>query len=39
MTKERNIKTENTFSVLEEQNTETLCEEEELPKIVKIDKE
>ena len=37
MTKERNIKTENTFSVLQEEVTEALCEEEEPSQIVKID--
>ena len=31
MTKERNIKTENTFSVLQEENTEPLRKEEEPP--------
>ena len=38
MTKERNTKTENTFSVLQE-NTEPLRKEEEPPQIVKIDKD
>ena len=31
MTKQRNIKTENTFSVLQEEDTEQLREEEKLP--------
>ena len=39
MTKERNIKTENTFSALQEEDTEPLLEEEEPPQIVKIDKD
>ena len=38
MTKERNIKTENTFSVLQEKDTEKLREEEEPLKIFKINK-
>ena len=39
MTKERNIKTENTLSILQEEDTEPLLEEEEPPSIVKIDKD
>ena len=39
MTKKRNIKTENTFSILLEKNTESLREEEKPPQIVKIDKD
>ena len=39
ITKERNIKTENTFSVLKEEVTEPLQEEEETPQIVKTDKD
>ena len=39
MTKERTIKTESTFSVLQEEDTESLREEEEPPQIVKIDKD
>ena len=38
MTKEINIKSENTFSVLQEEDTEPLQEEEKPPQIVKIDK-
>ena len=37
MIKERNIKTENTFSTLQEEDTESLGEEKEPPQIVKID--
>ena len=36
---ERNIKTKNTFSVLEKEDTEPLWEEEEPLQIVKIDKD
>ena len=39
MTKERKIKTENTFTVLQKENTEPLQEEKEPPKIIKIDKD
>ena len=39
MTKERNIKTENSFSILHEENTEILEEEEEPPQIVKKGKD
>ena len=39
MTNERNIKTENTFSIILEEDTQPLQEDEELPSIVKIDKE
>ena len=39
MTEERNIKTGNTFSVLQEDDQEPILEEEELPLITKIDKE
>ena len=37
--KERNIKTVNTFSVLQEEDAEPLQKEEESPKIVKTDKD
>ena len=33
MTKERNIKAENTFSVLQEEDTEPIREEENQPKL------
>ena len=36
ITKKRKINTENTFSVLQEEDTESLWEKEEPPKIVKI---
>ena len=39
MTEERNLKTGNTFSVLQEEEQEPILEEEELPPIIKIDKE
>ena len=39
ITKERNINTENIFSVLQEKDTEPLQEEEEPPQIFKIDKD
>ena len=39
MTKERNIKTENAFSVLHKKDTEPLQREEEPPQIVKIDED
>ena len=39
MTKKRKIKTENTFSVLQKDNTESLREVEESLQIVKIDKD
>ena len=39
MTKERSIKTENIFSILQEEVTKPLPEEEELPQIVKRDKD
>ena len=35
MTKERNIKTENTFSVIQEEDTEPLRKEEKPPKLAK----
>ena len=38
MTKEKRIKIENTFSVLQEEDTEALQEEKEPLQIVKIDK-
>ena len=38
-TKERNIKVENIFSVLQEEDTELLQEKEEPPQIVKIHKD
>ena len=38
MTEERK-KTGNTFSVLQEEDQEQILEEEELPRIIKIDKE
>ena len=37
MTKEWNIKTENTFSILQEEDTESLWEVEESPQVVKTD--
>ena len=39
MTKERHIKTKNTFSVLQEEDTKSLQEEEKPPQIVKVDKD
>ena len=39
MTEERNIKTENNFSVLQEEETEPVLEEEQSPPINKIDKD
>ena len=39
MTKERNIKTENVFSILQEEDTQPIREEEETPQIVKTDKD
>ena len=39
MTEERNIKSENTFCVLLEEDQEPIVEERELPPITKIDKE
>ena len=39
MTKERNLKTENTFSVLQEEYREPSLEEEKPAQIVKIDKD
>ena len=38
-TEKRNIKTGNTFSLLQEEDQEQILEEEELPSIIKIDKE
>ena len=39
MTQERNIKTENTFNILQEEGTELLWEKEELTQIVKTDRD
>ena len=39
MTKERSIKTENTFSILQEEDTEPLQEEVDSSQIVKTDKD
>ena len=39
MTDERNLRIRNTFSVLQEEDQDPILEEEELPPIIKIDKE